>query len=332
MPKARIIGTGSYLPKGVLTNADLEKKVDTSDEWITTRTGVKERRIANDQEFSSNMGAAAAKIALEKANVDKDSIDLILVATATPDYIFPCTAAVIQDLMGIPNAGAVDLEAACTGHIYALATAKAYIESGIFQNILVIASEKFSTIVNYKDRNTCVLFGDGASAAVVSGNGPGFLLGEVVLGSDGSHGECLLVPAGGCREPATVESAGSDRHTIFMQGREVFKQAVRRMVGAATECLEKEGVQTDEVQWIVPHQANVRIIESVAKRLKVPEERVYNKCVEKYGNNSAASVAIAMDELTQEEEINVGERLLLVAFGAGMTFGAILLTKIEETN
>jgi 3-oxoacyl-[acyl-carrier-protein] synthase III len=326
--KARIIGMGSYLPKKVLTNADLEKMVETSDEWITTRTGMKERRIAGAKEFSSTMGADAARQALERSGLKVTDIDYILVATLTPDYLFPSTAALIQDMLGATDCPAVDVGAACSGFLYALSMAKAFVESGARKNVLVIASEKLSSIVNYKDRRTCVLFGDGASAAVVSSEGAGLLIGDVSLGCDGALEDFLKMPAGGCRTPASKESVEADLHYIDMAGQEVFKHAVRRMQGAALECIERAGMTPDQVKWIVPHQANVRIIDAIAKRLEIPEDRIFIT-VHKYGNTSASAVAIALDELLQEKPLEEGDHLLLVVFGAGFTWGSCILTKVS---
>lgn len=325
MKKAKIIGTGSYVPRKILTNQDLEKLVDTSDEWITSRTGMKERRIARKNEFTSDMGFEAAKRALKAAKVKPESIDLILVATLTPDYIFPSTACLIQSQLKAVNAAAVDLQAACTGYIYALTTAKAFIEAGIYKKILIVASEKLSSIVNYKDRNTCVLFGDGASACVVSDEGTGYWIRNSCLGSDGDQTEILQMPAGGCRLPASHETIAQDLHTIKMGGKEVFKHAVRRMESSSKECLDKAGLKEEEISWIVPHQANMRIIEAIAKRFQVPMERVYIT-IHKYGNTSASSIGIALDELLKEKKVASGEHLLLTAFGAGLTWGSTILT------
>ena len=299
--------------------------VETSDEWIVSRTGMKERRIAASNEFTSDMGAAAALKALEKANLKAEELDLILVATVTPDYTFPSTAALIQAKLKASNAAAFDFQTACTGFLYGLSIAKAYIESGFYKNILVVASEKLSSIVNYKDRNTCVLFGDGAAAAVVSGNGPGLTIREVCLGADGEVAELLMLPAGGCREPASIDSVANGKHFITMGGKEVFKHAVRRMEGAAKECLEKANLSEDAVDWLIPHQANERIIDAIAKRFSIGDEKVY-KTVAKYGNTSASTVAIALDELISEKTIKEGANILLVAFGGGFTWAATLLT------
>lgn len=324
---ARIIGTGSYLPKKILSNHDLEKMVDTSDEWIFTRTGMKERRIAAPQEFTSTMGVAAAKIALEEANLPVDQIDLILVATLTPDYIFPSTAAIIQSELKATQAAAMDFQAACTGFLYGLSMAKGFIESGLYRNILLIASEKLSSIVDYTDRNTCVLFGDGASCAVISGEREeGLKIREVCLGADGQLADLLILPAGGCRAPASLETVEGKQHYIRMEGKEVFKHAVRRMESAAKECIDKALMREDEIDWLIPHQANERIIEACAKRFNIDESKVY-KTVHKYGNTSASAIAIALDELLKEKKVVEGENMLLVAFGAGFTWGACILTK-----
>ena len=324
--KARIIATASYLPEKVLSNADLEKMVDTTDEWITSRTGMKERRLAADDQYTSNMGVLAAKQALEKGGIDPTQIDLILVTTLTPDYIFPSTACLIQNEIGAVNAAAFDVQAACSGYIYGLSIAKAYIESGMYKNILLVASEKLSSIVDYEDRSTSILFGDGASACIVSSSGKGLLLNEVSLGSDGSLANILKMEGGGSRHPATQETVENKLHYIQMEGREVFKHAVRRMEASSAECVEKAGI--DEVNWMVPHQANVRIIEVIAKRFKLPMEKVF-LTIHKYGNTSASSVGIALDELLSEKTITPGENILLTAFGAGLTWGSAVLTQEE---
>lgn len=328
-PKARIVGTGSFLPKKVLTNQDLEKLVETSDEWIASRTGMKERRIAGPDEHPSVMGTLAAQKALAESKILPEDIDMILVATMTPDYISPSTAALIQANLGAFNAAALDIQAACTGFIYGLSIAKAYVESKLYRNVLVIASEKLSTIVDYKDRNTCILFGDGASAAVVSNRGIGFSIDSFCLGADGHLAELLLIPAGGARRPPSSETVSQGLHYLRMEGKEVFKHAVRRMSAAAKECLSKAGLTEDQINWLVPHQANIRIIKAIAKSFNIADEKVY-KTVHKYGNTSASSVAIALEELIHEEHINDGERILLVGFGAGLTWGAAVLTKIDS--
>lgn len=327
MPQARIIGTGSYLPKQILTNRDLETIVETSDEWIVTRTGIRERRIASKDEYPSDMGALAAQQALLAAGIDAAALDLIVVATMTPDYITPSTAALIQEKLGASQAAAFDLQAACTGYLYGLSMAKAYIESGMYKTVLVVATEKMSAFIDYTDRSTCVLFGDGAAAAVISGGpSPGLVIEHICLGADGSLGDLFIAPAGGARHPATAETVAAKMHTFKMKGPEVFKHAVRRMMNATQECLEAVGLSERDIRWLVPHQANIRIIETLAKGFKIDPERVYIT-LQKYGNTSASALPIALDELIREKGCADGEHLLLVAFGAGLTWGAALLTQ-----
>ena len=323
--KARVIGTGSYLPKKVLSNFDLETMVDTTDEWIFTRTGMKERRIAAEDEFPSDMGFEAAKIALADAHLTPLDIDLILVATLAPDYIFPSTACLIQAKLQAINAAAVDIQAACSGYLYALSMAQAFVQSGVYRHVLVVATEKLSSIVNYKDRSTCILFGDGAAACVVSNKGRGLLINNVCLGADGQFADLLLQPAGGARNPASFETVTANQHYIHMGGNEIFKHAVRRMEFAAKECLERSGIREDQISWMIPHQANIRIIDAMAKRFQVPMEKVF-LTLHKYGNTSASSVGIALDELLKSHQLKAGENLVLVAFGAGLTWGASVLT------
>jgi len=324
--KAKIIGTGSYLPERVLANSDLEKMVETSDEWIVTRTGMKERRIARVDEFTSTMGAEAAKRALESAGISVEEIDYILVATCTPDYIFPSTACLIQHAIGAKNAVGADLQAACTGFLYTLSMAKALVESGAYKNVLVIAAEKLSAITDYTDRSTCILFGDGAAACVVSASEkPGLSLESVRLGADGQYAELVIQPGGGSRCPATASSVEEKQHFIKMSGNEVFKHAVRRMESACKECLDAAGVSEQEISWLVPHQANVRIIDAMGKRFEhLSADRIY-KTLHKYGNTSASSVGIALDELLKSGVVGSGEQILLTAFGGGLTWGAALL-------
>ncbi|MBS0623757.1 MAG: ketoacyl-ACP synthase III [Verrucomicrobia bacterium] len=327
--RARITGLGSYLPERVLTNQDLEKIVETSDEWIFSRTGMKERRLAAENEYTSDMGAKAAFAALKDANLKSEEVGMILVATSTPDYVFPSTAALIQHQLKALTIPALDIQAACTGFLYGLACAKAFVESGLYNHILVIATEKLSSVVNYKDRTTCVLFGDGAAAVVVSNQGEGFEIKEICLGADGEAAELLMLPAGGSRFPASEQTVASNMHYIKMEGQEVFKHAVRRMEMAANDCLQKANLPPEAIDWIIPHQANERIIDAIAKRFGVGSERVF-KTVHKYGNTSASSIAIALDELVKQKDILVGQNLLLVAFGAGFTWGATILTKQKD--
>jgi len=325
--KARIIGLGSYLPKRVLSNSELEQMVETSDEWILSRTGIRERRLAAPDEAPSDMGVEAATRALQDADIGCEEIDLILVATMTPDYICPGTAALIQHRIGATRAAAFDIQAACTGFLCALSMAKAYIEAGFYKTILVVATEKMSAFIDYKDRNTCVLFGDGAGAAVVGNEWEGLAIDSICLGADGSLAELIIVPGGGARHPATAETVAQNMHTLKLMGKEVFKHAVRRMNGAVKECLAKAGLSEQQIGWLIPHQANDRIMEALSKSFEIPDERVY-KTVHKYGNTSASSVVIALDELVREKKLHGGEHLLLVAFGGGLTWGAALLTKM----
>lgn len=324
--KARITGLGTYLPKKILTNQDLEQLVETSDEWILSRTGIKERRLAATDEFTSDMGFASAKEALQAANIGAEELDLIIVATMTPDYISPSTAGLIQHKIGATNAAAVDVQAACTGFLYALSMAKAFIESNMYKHILVIASEKMSAFIDYTDRNTCILFGDGSSSAVVSSQGDGWLIDAVFLGAAGELADLVIIPGGGTRQPASIESVEKRQHFVKMQGKEVFKHAVRKMTAAATECLKKAGLKEKDISWLVPHQANERIMDAIAKAFEIPIEKVY-KTVHKYGNTSASSIAIALEELLTTRKLLSKEHVLLVAFGGGLTWGAAIITK-----
>ena len=323
----KIIGTGSYLPDQILTNQNLEKMVDTSDAWILSRTGMKERRIAHANEYTSDMGLKAAEKALESASLSSNDIDLIICATLTPDYIFPSTACLIQSGLKAMKAAALDIQAACSGYLYALSIADVYAKSGLYQHILVISSEKLSTIVNYRDRNTCVLFGDGAAACVVSSDATrkGLKIRDVFLGSDGEQAHLLILPAGGSRQPATHETVDGALHFIKMDGQKTYKHAVRRMEIACRASLERASLVEQDISWLIPHQANIRIIESLAKRFQVPMQKV---CItiHKYGNTSGSSVGIALDELIKEARVAVGDHLLLTAFGSGLTWGASVLT------
>ncbi len=325
MTKARITGTGSYLPQRVLSNADLEKIVNTSDDWIVSRTGMKERRIAAADEFPSDMGFIAAEKALKAARVGPEEIDLIICATVTPDYIFPGLACLLQAKLKATRAAAADIQAACTGFIYALFQAKAYVESGMCRHVLIVAAEKLSSIVDYKDRSTCVLFGDGASACVVSAEGRGLSIRDIDIGADGEVAALLMLPAGGSRMPASESTVSQGMHYLKMEGKEVFKHAVRRMEISSKTCLDRAGLREDEISWFVPHQANMRIIEALAKRFHVPMERVF-LTIHKYGNTSASSVGIALDELIRTHTLQIGENVLLTAFGGGLTWGSAVLT------
>ena len=324
--KAKIIGTGSYVPKRVLTNKDLEQMVETTDEWIVSRTGMRERRIADSDEFTSDMGIKAAQNALIDADLSPEDIDFIIVATITPDYIFPSTACLIQEALKAKKAAALDIQAACTGFLYALSIAKSFIETAVYSNILVIAAEKLSSIVNYKDRSTCVLFGDGAAACVVSSKARGLSLNSLCLGADGEQANLLTLPAGGSRMPASYQSIDDSMHYIKMAGNEVFKHAVRRMESSCKECLELAGLKESDVSWLIPHQANERIIDAIAKRFEhLSNDRIF-KTVHKYGNTSASSMGIALDELLREGHVQNNDKILLTAFGSGFTWGSAVLT------
>ncbi|HHW02910.1 MAG TPA: ketoacyl-ACP synthase III [Thermoanaerobacterales bacterium] len=323
MKKAGIIGIGSYVPDKVLSNFDLEKMVDTSDEWIKTRTGISFRRIGPENACTSDLGVEAAKRALEHAKLSPEDIDLIIVASASPDMIFPSTACIIQSKIGAMKAAAFDLQAGCTGFVYALTAAAQFIGTGLYKNILVIGAEMLSRITDWEDRNTCVLFGDGAGAAVVSVVEDGGVISSV-LGADGSGADLLALPAGGSREPASPDTITNRRHYIFMNGNEVFKFAVRILEEAARKAAEKANLTIEDVDYIVPHQANIRIIDAAIKRLKFPKEQVIVN-LDKYGNMSSASIPVALDEAYREKKIKKGDKLILVGFGAGLTWGANLL-------
>ncbi len=324
--KAKIIGTGSYLPKKILSNEDLEKIVETTDEWIITRTGIKERRIAQKDEFASDMGYVSAKRAIEDADISADDIDCIIVATLSPDYFFPSTSCIIQDKLKIRECAAFDMQAACSGFVYGITIAKSFIESGQYKNILVIATEKLSSFVNYEDRATCVLFGDAAGAVVVSANGTGLSIEGSILGADGKYSGLLSLPAGGSRLPASHDTVDKKLHYIHMKGNEVFKQAVRRMHQASMECLKKVNLNENDIDWLIPHQANIRIIEALAKRFPhLSEEKVFKDVVYKCGNTSASTIAISLDELKKKKAFKSKDKILLTAFGSGLTWAASVL-------
>lgn len=319
-----ITSVGSYVPKKVLTNADLEKLVDTSDEWILSRTGIRERRIAAKDELTSDLGAKAATKALAKAGITADKIDLIIVATVTPDMPFPSTACIIQQKIGATRAAAFDLEAACSGFVYGLEIGQQFIMSRTYDTVLVIAAEKLSSIVNWHDRNTCVLFGDGAGAAVLQNRPNSHGLLTAVMGADGTKADLLTLPGGGCKHPPTIESVKAGLHYIRMDGPETYKNAIEAMYNAAREALVRCELDISQVKCIIPHQANRRIIDAVAKRLGARPEQVFVN-LDKYGNTSAASVAIALDEAVESGRIKRGDLVLLVVFGAGLTWGAAVI-------
>jgi 3-oxoacyl-[acyl-carrier-protein] synthase III len=315
---------GAYVPEKVLTNADLEKMVDTTDEWIVSRTGIQQRRIACEGEFTSDMAAKAARIAMERAGVKADEIDLIIVATITPDMLFPSTACLVQQKIGALRAAAFDIEAACSGFIYGIEIAQQFIASHTYNTVLVIGAEKLSSIIDWKDRNTCVLFGDGAGAAILQARGNTHGLLTACMGADGSKGGLLSMPAGGSRQPATVDSVNARLHYLRMDGKETFKCAVNAMYQAAQEALRRCEIDITQIKLIIPHQANRRIIDAVADRLGARADQVFIN-LHKFGNTSAASVAIALDEAVQEGLIQRGDLVLLVVFGAGLTWGAAVI-------
>jgi 3-oxoacyl-[acyl-carrier-protein] synthase-3 len=319
-----IAGVGSYVPTRVLTNADLEKMVNTTDEWITTRTGIKERHIAAKDEFTSDLGTKAALKAMTRAGVGPDDIELIVVATITPDMPFPSTAALVQRKIGAYRAAAFDLEAACSGFIYALEVAQQFIMSRTYDTVLVIGAEKLSSIVDWEDRNTCVLFGDGAGAAVLRNRPNAHGLLTAVMGADGRKADLLFMAGGGSRCPATAESVTARMHFLRMEGKETFKNAVQAMQTAAEEALRRCEIDISRIKLIIPHQANVRIIDAVAERLGARPDQLFIN-LHKFGNTSAASVAIALDEAVQSGRVQPGDLLLLIVFGAGLTWGAAVI-------
>jgi 3-oxoacyl-[acyl-carrier-protein] synthase-3 len=319
-----IIGTGSYVPEKVLTNNDLARLVNTSDEWITTRTGIKERRIAAKDETTSEMGTKAALKALEQAKVSPTEINLILVATATPDMLFPATACFVQKKIGAANAACLDISAACAGFLFGIEIAQQFITSHSYDTVLVIGAEKLTSITNWTDRSTCVLFGDGAGAAVLRHRGSPHGVISTHIGSDGQFTDILFMPGGGSLCPITRDNADLNLATIHMAGKEVYKQAVIAMIDASKKALEKAGLSIEDIACVIPHQANLRIIEAVADRLKIPIERFYVN-LDKYGNTSAAAVAIALDEANRTGRIKHGDYVLMVVFGGGLTWASTII-------
>jgi 3-oxoacyl-[acyl-carrier-protein] synthase III len=319
-----IVSVGSYVPEKRLTNADLEKMVETSDEWITSRTGIKERRIASPEQFTSDLATEAARNAMEKAGIKGEEIDLIIVATITPDMPFPSTACLVQSNIGAVNAAAFDLEAACSGFVYALEIAQQFIMSRTYDTVLVIGAEKLSSIIDWKDRNTCVLFGDGAGAAILQNREQSHGLLTACMGADGGKAGLLSMPGGGSRCPATGDSVDQRLHYLRMDGKETFKSAVTAMYKAAQKALERCQLDISQIKCIIPHQANLRIMSAVGDRLGAKEDQIFIN-VDKFGNTSAASVAIALDQVVEEGRIQRGDLILLVVFGAGLTWGAAVI-------
>jgi 3-oxoacyl-[acyl-carrier-protein] synthase-3 len=321
---AYIASIGIYVPEKILTNFDLEKMVETSDEWIRTRSGIQQRRIADDDTATSDLAAQAGKQAIEKAGITSDNVEAIILGTATPDMLFPSTACLVQSKIGARKVISFDISAGCTGFLYGLSIADSYVKNG-YDNILVIGAESLSKVMDFTDRTTCVLFGDGAGAAVVKkteDKNSGII--ASYFAADGACWKLLHQPAGGSKIPASHESIDKRLHYIKMEGNEVFKLAVRAMAEAAIKTLEQVGIPSEKVDLLVPHQANIRIIEATAKRLNIPMSRV---CVnlDKYGNTSAASIPIALNEAIQEGRVKKGNLILMVAFGAGFTWGGVLV-------
>lgn len=312
---------GHHAPSAILSNEDLEKVLDTSDEWITTRTGMKRRHVSAPEEATSDLAMAAARAALDRAGLEPRDMDCYIVATVTPDYPFPATACIVASRLGASNKPAFDIEIACSGFIYGLTVASSLIRAGVYKRIMLIGAETLTKIVNRMDRSTAVLFGDGAGAVILEASPvDSFLSSE--LGSDGSHPEVLRVPAGGSRKPLTPTAYEAGEQYIYMEGREVFKFAVTKMIEATDSALQKANLQKSDVDWLIPHQANKRIIDSAAKYLHVPEEKVVVN-IHEYGNTSAASIPIALSEAVQGGKIKSGDVIVFVGFGGGLSWGAV---------
>jgi 3-oxoacyl-[acyl-carrier-protein] synthase-3 len=320
-----ILGTGAYAPERILSNADLTRIVDTTDEWILTRSGIRERHVAAPDEATSDLAVKAALIAIADAKLTPADIDLLIIATCTPDAPLPSTATIVQHKLGLGRCACFDLAAACSGFLYSLETADAMLRSGRYRNALVIGAEKLNSLTDYQDRTTCILFGDGAGAVVLGlrpGAGTGII--GTKLYADGSASDLIHVTAGGSRRPPSAETVAQREHFIQMRGKEVFKLAVTAMQDAAIELLEKNGVAPDQVKLLIPHQANQRIIDAIAQRMKLPADRVFMN-LERFGNTSAASIPIALDEARRCGRIESGDYVLLVAFGAGLTWASALI-------
>lgn len=324
MVSVGIVGTGSYVPDKVLTNFDLEKMVDTNDEWIVSRTGIKERHVVDQETPVSELCYQAALRALEDAKLSPEELDLIIVATITPDFVFPATACIVAERLGAKKAAGFDLQAACTGFLYGIATATQFIATGIYKNALVIGGETLSKILNWEDRGTCILFGDGAGAAVLQQveEDYGFL--GFDLGMDGSGGHLLAMPGGGSMHPTSVETVEKKMHTIHMAGSEVFKFAVRIMGETALKALTKAGLNKEDIDCLIPHQANTRIVDSAVKRLGIDPEKVIVN-LDRYGNMSAASIPVALDEAARSGRLKYGDVMVMVGFGGGLTWGAAVV-------
>lgn len=323
MKKVGIIGVGKYLPKKILTNFDLEKMVDTSDEWIIQRTGIKERRIASEDEATSDLTTEAARDALRDAGLLAEDIELIIVATITPDMQFPSTACFVQEKIGAKKACCFDISAACAGFVYGIVTANGFISQGIYRNALVIGAEKLSSITDWKDRNTCVLLGDGAGAVVLAEVNEGGILSSY-LGSDGAQADLLYLPGGGSKNPATYKTVRDRMHYLKMRGSELFKVAVIKMAESVQKALERANLSCKDIDWLIPHQANMRILLATAKRIGLSRKKIYLN-IERYGNMSSASTATALCEAVREKKIKKGDIVVLDAFGGGLVWGACVI-------
>ncbi len=321
--RAGIAGLGFHVPEKVLTNRDLERMVDTSDEWIKTRTGISERHIIEKGQGTSDLAAKAAEKALQQAGMKADELELIIAATSTPDMPLPSCACFIQQKIGASKAAAFDLAAACAGFVYGLVTAEQFIKSGLYKKVLVVGADAISPYIDWTDRSTCVLFGDGAGAAVMTPASSGGILSSV-LGSDGRYADLLKIDAGGSKSPASHASVDAKKHYLHMDGKEVFKLAVRGMSEAVIEALAKSGVKQDQIACFIPHQANQRIIDAVAERLALPKEKIFMN-MEKYGNTSAASCAIALCEAVEAGKIKKKDKVVFATFGSGLVWGALVM-------
>lgn len=323
MSSVRILGTGTSIPSRVLSNKELENLVDTTDEWITTRTGIKERRIIEDGKACSDIASEAALNAIKSSSIDPLNIDVIVLATITPDYIFPSTACLIQTKIGANKAYCFDISAGCSGFLYGVQIAKGMIESGQAETILVVGAEVLSKVTDYQDRGTCILFGDGAGAVILQKSDRDGIM-SIYLGSNGEAWDLLYMPGGGSRNPASPESIENRLHFLKMNGKEVFKVAVKSMGDASVEAINKAGITSDKIDLFIAHQANLRIMDAVRRRINLPEEKVFMN-IQKYGNTSAASVPIALDEAVKEGRIKEGDYILFSVFGAGFTWGASVI-------
>ena len=321
---AGIIATGSYVPEKILNNEYFEKTVDTNNEWIISRTGIEERRVVDKDTATSDLATKAALNAMEKSGVAPEDIDLIIVATATPDMAFPSTACIVQMNIGAVNAAAFDIEAACSGFMYGMTIADSFVRTGMYKKVLVIGAETLSKIIDYTDRNTCVLFGDGAGAVIISEVEGDYGILASHLGANGSAGHLLTLPAGGSRMPASEQTLKDKLHYVKMDGSEVFKFAIKIMGEAAETALEKCNLKKEDIDYLIPHQANTRIIEAAVRRLKISPDKVFVN-VNKYGNMSAASIAVALDEANEQNLLKDGSIVVLVGFGGGLTWGSCVL-------